>query len=95
MRRYGFDYVNDDTDRREVIEREHGDWVEAYDAFRAVAEERRQTQRRMIAALYWRAGEYDREADYAQSRGWGEAEIACRVSHAVTRDAAKALEAAL
>lgn len=56
MRRYDFDYVNDDTDRREAIERKHGDWVEAYDAFRAIAEERRQTQRRMIAALYWRAG---------------------------------------
>jgi len=71
MRRFDFDYAWPDIERRVVIEREHGDYVIHEDAVRALRDERRQTQRRMIAALYWRAGIAWRSADEATTQsGW-------------------------
>lgn len=57
MRRYDYSESRcDDARCGELVRSWDGDWVEADDAERAAADAVRQTQRRMIAALYWRAG---------------------------------------
>ncbi len=98
MRRYDFDYATPCSGRREVIERKHGDYVIHEDAVRAIDDERLQTQRRMIAALYWRAGLLLVHAD-DNACGWDEVDAAerdywQRQSDALTC-AARLMEAAL
>ena len=61
----------------------------------ALDDERRQTQRRMIAALYWRAGDAECEALYARSMGWGDAEGELWVTAHETMRAARSLEESL
>lgn len=90
MRRWDLEYdpgryvgAGDST----LVAREGGDWVDYDDHLAEV----RQTQRRMIAALYWRAGAYEWERDRASGPRW---KRICADHATITAFNARAMEAA-
>jgi len=74
----------------EMVACEGGDWV-AYDDHAA---EVRQTQRRMIAALYWRAGVHRAQARVAYLAGHDEAAWILREHATCAQYTAELMEAA-
>lgn len=83
------------VDWRGMSERADGDWLSYDDHLAALDDERRQTQRRMIAALYWRGGHAAVMVDEWRSAGNAAGvERAAYEADALTF-AARVLEAAL